>query len=302
MSVLERDAVALSDGLAGCEVMLQGAAVTGFWWLERGKRIDWLHRTSVAVAGGPPRSMACHPLVPWSNRIRDGRFQFCGRDVTADDGVDALPHAPDGHGWRRRWRLVGRGETHLVLEYDHAADLWPWAYRARQTVALEEGALRLTVAVENLADSPMPAGLGFHGAFPRTKDATLAARTRGAWRTDRTGLPENWLPTPIDGEFAQGRALAGLAVDHVLTGWDGTAAIVWPERRARLEIAASWPMLSFLAVTIDPNQDHFRLAPTSQCADAVNLARAGVAETGLRVLAPGAVRTATLQFRPDLTP
>ena len=145
MSVLEQDTVALSDGDAGCDVVPQGGAVAGFWWGQGSRRIDWLKRASAtAVRSGSAREMACYPSVPWGNRIRDGRFRFGSREVIAADAdadADAAgPHAPDGHGWRRTWRVAERSGARVVLDYEHAPGAWPWRYRARQTVALEAAA------------------------------------------------------------------------------------------------------------------------------------------------------------------
>jgi hypothetical protein len=52
--------------------------------------------------------------------------------------------------------------------------------------------------------------------------------------------------------------------------------------------------LSFLALS---RRERFRVAAMSHCTDAFNLAAAGVADTGMRVLAPGASRSASIRLR-----
>ena len=82
MSLITRTLVALGDGVARCDVVPgAGGAVAGFWWeLGRGRRVDWLRPASAAaMAGAAPDGMACFPLVPWGNRIRDGRFTWAGK-------------------------------------------------------------------------------------------------------------------------------------------------------------------------------------------------------------------------------
>jgi aldose 1-epimerase len=95
------------------------------------------------------------------------------------------------------------------------------------------------------------------------------------------------------------RHVADLALDTVFTGWEGRAVVSWPEQCARLALAAEQPILSFLGVEKAPHAEMFWLAPASQCADAVNLARAGVPGTGIRVLAPGAWRRASITLGPE---
>jgi aldose 1-epimerase len=296
MSIITRNLVSLGDGIARCDVLPEaGGAVAGFWWERGGTRLDWLRPASgAALAGADPCAMGCFPLVPWGNRIRDGRFHFCGRDVRLESDD---PHALHGHGWRRAWHVADRGTAHVALEYRHEADEWPWPYTARQTVSLEHGCLGLTIELTNHGDEIMPAGLGFHPYFPLTPQLALQARTRGLWRTDPERLPCAHEPPPP--ALAAGANAASLALDTVLTGWDGRAELTWPERRCRLALEASWPILSFLAIYLPDARDYLCVEPMSHCADAINIARQGGENTGLRVLAPGMTRRASVRFTPS---
>ena len=297
MSILERDVVALRSGMARCDVVPHvGGAIAGFWSERGAERIDWLRPASAAdVARGDAAAMGCFPLVPWGNRIRDGRFNFCGREVAGEAGN----HALHGHGWRRPWEVTERTPGRLVLEYLHEPDAFPWRYRARQIVSLAGEGLSLTLALENLSDDVMPAGLGFHPFFPRPPELLLEARTRGVWLTDGDKLPSRWIAVPPEWDFAARRPLDGLALDNVFTGWDGRATLAWPGRAAHLVLDGEWPILSFLTIYAPAGEDFFCVEPASHCADAVNLARSGAAETGLRILAPGTQRSARLVLRPS---
>jgi aldose 1-epimerase len=299
MTILGNGVVTLSCGPAACAIVPRaGGAVAGFWWERAGKRFDWLRPAPPrAMAVGDAETMACFPLVPYGSRIRDGRFLFCGREVVEPPAGEAR-HAVNGHGWRRGWRVRERGENRLVLEYEHEAAAWPWTYRARQTFQLTSETLVLGLEVENLSDDLMPAGLGFHPSFPRRPAAVVSAATSGVWLADAECLPTEKTTVPAAWDLAEGRALADLALDHVFTGWSGRAAIAWPDQGASLALEACHPLLSFLAVETRPETESFCLEPVSHCADAINLARHGVADTGLRVLAPGARRTAKLTLRP----
>src|SRR5262245_32003220 len=78
-----------------------GGSVTHFQWNEGSQTIPWLRPTSDgARSDGPSDRLACFPLVPFSNRIRNGRFQFGGRAVTLPPNRYVAPHALHGDGWQ----------------------------------------------------------------------------------------------------------------------------------------------------------------------------------------------------------
>ncbi len=303
MTALDNRLVTLVDGRARCAVAPgAGGAVAGFWWESEGRRIDWLRPASAtAVAQGNAREMGCFPMVPYGSRIRDGRFLFCGREVVESSAGPDLRHALHGHGWRRDWTVVERNERRVVLEYAHVPGAWPWPYRARQSFALADEALSISLEIENLSDGLMPAGMGFHPFFPRTPEVRVAAATRGVWLTDAEILPTEKTSVPPGWDLSAGRRVTDLALDNVFTGWTGDATITWPERRAQLVLSATQPLLSFLVLYTPRGSDFFCVEPASHCTDAINLAREGVADTGLRVLAPNARRGATVTLTPQLS-
>lgn len=302
MTIVDKGAVTLTSGLASCEIVPRaGGALAGFWWERNGCRVDWLRPAAPAAIGrADAQHMSCFPLVPYSNRIRNGRFLFCGQEVVESPADPDAHHAIHGHGWRREWTVTDHTEDHLVLEYTHPSGAWPWSYRACQTFALTSEALSITLDIENLSEGLMPVGLGFHPFFPRTPQATLTAETQGVWLTDADILPTEAAAVPLGWNLSAGRRVAELMLDNVFTGWNGRAMLIWPERRARLELEATQPLLSFLVVYTPRAGDFFCVEPASHCTDAINLAREGVPETGLRVLAPGVRRGACMTLRPEL--
>lgn len=302
MTVVASGVVTLTSGPARCEIAPgAGGAVAGFWWESGGRRIDWLRPASpTAVARADAGAMGSFPMVPYGSRIRDARFLFCGREVVETPADAEMRHALHGHGWRRDWSVVERGEDRLVLEYEHCGAAWPWAYRVRQGFVLSPQGLEITLDLENRSDGLMPAGLGFHPFFPRTPEATITAETSGVWLTDAEVMPTEQTAVPPAWDLAAGRRVADLALDNVFTGWTGEAVVTWPERAARLRLSATQPLLSFLVVYTPPGRDFFCVEPASHVTDAINLAREGVAGTGLRVLAPNVRRAARMTLRPEL--
>jgi aldose 1-epimerase len=92
---------------------------------------------------------------------------------------------------------------------------WPWPYRASQRFELEPDGMRVTLALQNLADEPFPFSLGLHPYFPRPEGALLQASCRRIRSSDGA-------------DFGSPRAVAAATLDHCFDGWLGQATVLWP--------------------------------------------------------------------------
>lgn len=219
--------------------------------------------TAEALASGTGKDTACYPLVPFSNRIANGRLAFEGGEIGLTPNWPDVPHPMHGDGWSRAWR-VARADTRSVdLVYEHAARSgWPFRYRARQIFALDEASLTISLSVENLESRAVPAGLGLHPFFLRDADTELACRMTGVWRTDAEVLPVERVAVPAEWDFACPRRVEGVGLDHCFDGWDGIAAITWPGRRLRLVLSAT-EAFHHLVIYIPDGRSHFCVEPVS---------------------------------------
>ena len=245
---------------------------------------------------GDPRLAACFPLVPFSNRIADGRFRFRGRTYDLAKNFPPEPHAIHGHGWQQPWVVAAAGASRAELSFRHAVSGTPLDYRARQIFALRENGLEVGLEVTNAGDGPMPAGIGLHPYFIRTDGVTLRARLDHVWLPDARKIPQRRVPLPAPWDFARGLPLAPLDLDHCFGGWDGRAELRWPEADLTLSIEAT-PPLGHLVIYVPPDQDFFCLEPVSHANDGFNLLERGAEGTGVRVLAPGETLGATIRLR-----
>jgi aldose 1-epimerase len=139
---------------------------------------------------------ACFPLVPFANRIAEGRVMMNGREVVLPADPATPPHAHHGHGWRRAWRLVERSDGVAQLELRHSPDAWPWAYVATQRVALVDGGAIINLSVTNTSSEDMPAGLGLHPYFVRREADTIETGARRMLISSSDGIPVD--EAPID--------------------------------------------------------------------------------------------------------
>ena len=292
--------VTLKKGRATAVVVPEtgGAIATFYWDTDAGER-HWLRRPSVPM---PDRAgaMGCFPLVPFSNRVRNGRFEFAGRRVDLPVDAATSPHFEHGHGWRSAWRVVDSEPARLVMRYEHAADAWPWSYRAEQRVELDEHMLSCRIAMTNLSSDAMPMGLGLHPYFPITPRARLKAGVARYWVADAEVLPVRLADIEPAIDPNGGLALAHVDLDTVFTGWRRRARLEWPEWHASLDLLADGP-LDFLVIYVPPGAGYCCVEPVSNMTDAFNFAARGREDTGLIVLAPGATVHATVRLMPSLT-
>ena len=128
-------------------------------------------------------------LVPFANRIAEGRFEFGGRQIVLPADPATPPHAHHGHGWRRPWQVVSRRDDFAELAFVHESGAWPWSYRAAQRVRLLGDGLELTLSISNLSDRRMPCGFGFHPYFAAPCSSYLEVRAPCRLRPDHRGIP-----------------------------------------------------------------------------------------------------------------
>ena len=263
------------------------------------KVVHWMRPASAAaLAASDPLGMASFPLVPFSNRIRNGSFQFAGARVRLPGNLPGSGHAIHGDGWRLPWRVVERADSTAALVLEHARGDWPFAYRAEQRFALTPAALEVTLIVTNTDDRPMPLGIGLHPYFPRTPGTVVQARVEAMWESDAELLPTRLARNDIVAALARGlRPDAGF-VDNNFTGWQGEATVRWPESGHRLRLRAE-PPLSYFVVYAPTGADFFCMEPVSNCTDWLNLGHLEPKDIGGTVLAPGERLAGRMCLEPD---
>ncbi|GAA4021101.1 aldose 1-epimerase [Deinococcus rubellus] len=242
----------------------------------------------------------CFPLMPYSNRIRDARFEFAGRTVELrpKSGSTLVQH---GDVRNRPWQVERVSDTHLIGTFDSRefGDMnWPWAFTACLEYLLHGPHCDIALTLTNVSDEAMPAGMGLHPYFQRLQDGQPPQVQFGAggwYPTDENSLPlggSQAIPANLD--FGVARPVGEAQIDAVFASWDGTArlswsGVGWPGR--------DWPGQRALTLTADNVFSHLvlftapdgslALEPVSHATDAFNLAARGVAGSDMKVLSPG---------------
>jgi aldose 1-epimerase len=254
------------------------------------------------------RGYACYPLVPYSNRIAHAKLAFGARTYELARNFGDHPHAIHGVGWQRTWTVVEHDERSARIALEHrptgdAARAWPWPFDAWQSFALaadgDRALFTAVIGIRNVGDEAFPFGLGWHPYFPRDERTVLGFRASGLWQTDDTQLPTVRMPSTGEFAFDPPRAIGDTALDNVFVGWDGEATLAdaVAATRARADRACA-----FVVVYAPRSRGFVAIEPATQMTDAFNRAYRGEAATGMRVLAPGAAFSCTMQIESRATP
>lgn len=249
--------VVLSAGAARLAIDLRGGGMrrltVGAWDVIDGYPAG-------AVTGGWSGAV----LVPWPNRVRDGRWTWRGRELQLDVHSPDQPNAIHGLVAWQPWTVLDRTATGVsvgtTLE-PHPG--YPFRLAVALDYALSTDRLAVTVRVRNLAADAAPFGAGMHPYLDvgaehdgGIGDAELAVPARTALETD------GGLPTGASHRFdgAVGR-IGDRAFDTPLTDLerndDGWARLRLRGPQGELELAtdAAWPWLQiYTGDTLPPGR------------------------------------------------
>lgn len=238
---------------------------------------------------------ACFPLVPYANRIADGRFAFEGRAVRLPVLDAFAPHALHGDGWLRPWRVESLDVDRAVMSLDWPGVAegevgWPWPWRAVQSVALSPEGLTVTLELANTGDEAMPAGLGLHPYFVREPDASLDLRAEGVWLTDEREIPCALASPSALMDWAGGAPVTSAPfVDHAYAGWRAPALLSGGGRMIRIGASSN---ARWVQVYAPQGADFLCVEPVTHRPDALNAPDA--ATPGPVRLSPGESQTVSM--------
>lgn len=295
-----------------------GGSIASFYSAAREghARMDWLRPASpAALAAHDPLGMASFPLVPWCNRLRDGRALARGnhgRAIHLAPNYQSSPHPLHGVAWQQPWQLSQCTQDSALLELIYRPSAategentgWPWAFSAWQSFKLDASGLACQMTLRNDSDEVMPFGLGHHPYFlhpPGTRLQSDFSEAGQMWANDAQCLPTGLVQPDFLEALRKGMELARLNLDNNFTGWQRRFRVDWPgvEHPARhLTLTAASP-LDFFVLYCPRGEPFFCAEPVSNCTDWLNLLGQVPAQSlGGGELEPGA--TCSTTFRMDV--
>ncbi len=235
------------------------------WEIRYGSGADSACATVVEVGGGLreyevggiaildpfPLDAVCDgahnmPLVPWPNRIRDGRYSFAGRDYQLDLSEPAQHNAIHGFGRWRNWTLRKREGNRIVAGLLlHPQPGYPFTLDVAVEYALDKAGLTVRTTASNLGDESCPYGCGQHPYLScgteRIDELTLELDAAKWLPTDAQQIPtgtEAVADSPYD--FRGGRTIGEQKIDYAFTdlardadgkAWARVTSPGWQTRR-----------------------------------------------------------------------
>jgi aldose 1-epimerase len=249
-------------------------------------------------------------LVPWPNRLRDGRYEFAGRTLQVPLSEPEKDNAIHGFLRWEHWHISGRSDDAVVVEHTlHPRAGYPFALHVSVEYRLDDEGLRSTVTATNAGHEPCPYGFGAHPYLHIDGEAFehcwLEAPGARYLLMDDRAIPTgsaNVAGTPYD--FRTRRQLLGTVIDTAFTtserGDDERAWVrLWDERQERgvgLWMDARFPYYMLFTGDTLPEVDRRRRSlgvEPMTCAP-----NAFASGDGLATLAPGESTVATWGIAP----
>jgi aldose 1-epimerase len=202
------------------------------------------HRATVVEVGGGLRAYALggwdvldgygvqercsgargQPLLPWPNRLRDGRYRWKGSELQLDLSEPAVQNAIHGLVRWRNWEVRSREPARVVLGHVlHGEPGYPFMLALEIEYALAADGLRVTTSAVNIGAESCPYGAGMHPYFSlgaaTIDDAVLTVPATTRLMADERGIPVGEEPVdagPVD--FRAPREIGAAQLDTCFTG------------------------------------------------------------------------------------
>ncbi|RIX30417.1 aldose 1-epimerase family protein [Amnibacterium setariae] len=224
-------------------------------------------------------------LVPWPNRVRDGRWTLDGKPQQLDLTEPSKGNASHGLLRNTGYRVTDRSESAITL----SATVFPqhgWPFHLDTSVRYEltPTGIAITHGVHNVGTGTAPFGVGCHpylrvGDTPM-RDLVVTVSGMRMLETDERSLPVREVPVTPERDLRAGAALRDLDLDTAYTGLevvDGAVRhrLTAPDGRA-VELAAD-PVFAWTQVftndvydTDDGRIDAVAIEPMTCPPDALN--------------------------------
>jgi len=195
------------------------------------------------------------PLIPWPNRLADGRYAFDGEQYQVPLTEPEKGNAIHGFLRWRSWEAVEGDADRVVMSTRlHPLEGYPFALDVRVEYRLGSEGLFVTTTVENVGDRDCPYGNGQHAYLSPGRGPIDDCKLQLAGRTRIGTDAERQLPTgtePVAGtayDFLEPRRLGATQIDFAFTdlvrdqdgrawarlwGPDGACAELWADENYR---------------------------------------------------------------------
>jgi aldose 1-epimerase len=236
-------------------------------------------------AGTPDAAFAGKPLMPWPNRLRDGRYAFEGTEHRVALSEPETQTALHGLTLSSRWRASRTSAHRITLTHQlRGREGYPFALDLAVDYELDSAGVVVTLRATNAGPGRAPFGAGLHPYLRLDGEVTLEVPARSRVPVDDRLLPTG-PPAPVSGtdlDFRHARRLGDRRLDSCFgdleRGAAGVASVTFAGAR-RVEL---WMDDAFHFVQVFTADGAIAVEPMTCAPDAFNTG------DGLLVLEPGA--------------
>ena len=240
----------------------------------------------------------CFSLVPFSNRIKNSRFNFNQFEyiLTKNDP----PNAIHGHAYLGKWNVLKKTDSSAVIVYKHLANNfgWPWSYEVVQTITLEDNNITFLLEILNKSNNPMPIGFGIHPYFNYSDNVKLKFCAQREW----LGSPEEFpIKTKIienNFNYKKGSDLWKEQKTICYENFYEEVEIFWLSNRKKVKIKTD-KIFTHLIIHVPEHAKYFCVEPVSHPTDGFNLAYKKIENINCDVLMPNKKIKGLIKFEID---
>jgi aldose 1-epimerase len=162
-------------------------------------------------------------LIPWPNRIADGRYEFDGRAEQLPLDEPERGNAIHGLVRWKTWEVAERHPDRVVMAHLlHPRPGYPFTLALRVEYALAGDGLTVRTEATNVGAEACPYGAGAHPylavADGSVDELTLTVPAGSVLESDDRGLPVSARPVEgTDFDFRSPKQVGGLRLDHCFT-------------------------------------------------------------------------------------
>ncbi len=243
-------------------------------------------------------------LAPWSNRVRDGRFRFAGREHRLHIDWPQEGCAIHGLVKNRAWEILERTPVSAWFQTD--SRWWPEDevdgeapfidhFHARVGYELTDSSMAARLELRNAGSVTMPCGIGFHPHFAAPAGTTLRCGVVARYPADRC-LP---IAPPAADETTErlkrGVITDTLSLDDCFLGSADGATLTGPQGGVRLSCSRSLTHTVIYAPGGEKGENFVCVEPVTMANDGFNLLGKGWRD-GVRELKPGDTLIASMNI------
>lgn len=252
-------------------------------------------------------------LFPFPNRVKDGKFEFEGKEYNIRDANQTNQEVRHGLVRDKPFEVDATGASEAGAwskcsinseKFPEIRRKYPFPFLLEVTYTLRGYTLEMLSKITNTGDHKMPFGLGIHPYYRMPKRGTIQIPANSRWEFS-DNLPTGKI-LDLEGEYdlRNPKDVNSITLDDVFTNLDtidgNLSRCILDDEEMRLRVIIEFDATLFrnaVVYTPDPPRQAIAIETYSSPTNALNLHNEiGVDKSHLIILPPGDARTFCLRY------